>query len=179
MRKSLRVALRQSTSLYKGGCFPQKYGRRVRVSLLSAVFFNIQKKGTGENPDTFPGAEGETRRVFNPSCSLCEQVYFMSLFAPQKDGRRVRVSPYKFIYTKRKSTKEKSLCFFCEDRTIEMFLRFRCLDLNTLGTIILHYSVSVFKFFYSVISISVPPIKTTLIFAFDSTATQSNICRTT
>lgn len=68
---------------------------------------------------------------------------------------------------------------FCEDRTIEMFLRFRCLDLNTLGTIILHYSVSVFKFFYSVISISVPPIKTTLIFAFDSTATQSNICRTT
>ena len=69
--------------------------------------------------------------------------------------------------------------FSCEDRTIEMFLRFRCLDWNTLGTIILHYSVSVFKFFYSVISISVPPIKTTLIFAFDSTATQSNICRTT
>ena len=36
-------------------------------------FYIIQKKGTGENPDTFPGAEGETRRVFNPSCSLCEQ----------------------------------------------------------------------------------------------------------
>ena len=36
-------------------------------------FCIIQKKGTGENPDTFPGAEGETRRVFNPSCSLCEQ----------------------------------------------------------------------------------------------------------
>lgn len=49
----------------------------------------------------------------------------------QKYGRRVRVSPNKFIYTKRKSTKEKSLCFFCEDRTIEMFLRFRCLDLNS------------------------------------------------
>ena len=42
---------------------PQKDGRRVRVSLLSAVFFNIQKKGTGENPDTFPGAEGETRTL--------------------------------------------------------------------------------------------------------------------
>ena len=192
-------------------------------------FCIIQKKGTGENPDTFPGAEGETRRVFNPSCSLCEQfilcpfllrkkmdeefespalfalyrkkvpgkipipflaqkerldgfstrrvrfanslfyvpfcsakrwtksssllpflhytekryrgksrylswrrrrdstgfqpvvfalrtVYFMSLFAPQKDGRRVRVSPNKFIYTKRKSTKEKSLCFFWRRR---------------------------------------------------------------
>ena len=126
--KLLRVVLRQPASLFKGGCFPQKAGRRVRVSLLffaiyrkkvpgkipipfpaqkerldgfstrrvrfanslfyvpfcsaksrtkssslSAVFCNIQKKGTGENPDTFPGAEGETRRVFNPSCSLCEQ----------------------------------------------------------------------------------------------------------
>ena len=34
----------------------------------------------------------------------------------QKDGRRVRVSPNKFIYTKRKSTKEKSLCFFWRRR---------------------------------------------------------------
>ena len=40
----------------------------------------------------------------------------MSLFAPQKDGRRVRASPNKFIYTKRKSTKEKSLCFFWRRR---------------------------------------------------------------
>ena len=68
---------------------------------------------------------------FQPVVFALRTVYFMSLFAPQKDGRRVRVSPNKFIYTKRKSTKEKSLCFFCEDKTIEMFLRFRCLDLNT------------------------------------------------
>ena len=116
--KLLRVVLRQPASLFKGGCFPQKAGRRVRVSLLffaiyrkkvpgkipipfpvqkerldgfstrrvrfanslfyvpffsaksrtkssslSAVFCNIQKKGTGENPDTFPGAEGETRTL--------------------------------------------------------------------------------------------------------------------
>ena len=136
-------------------------------------FCIIQKKGTGENPDTFPGAEGETRRVFNPSCSPCEQFilcpfllrkkmdeefeslccFFCNIqkkgtgeipipflaqkerldgfstrrvrfanslfyvpFAPQKDGRRVRVSPNKFIYTKRKSTKEKSLCFFWRRR---------------------------------------------------------------
>ncbi len=39
---------------------PQKDGRRVRVS---PPFCNIQKKGTGENPDTFPGAEGETRTL--------------------------------------------------------------------------------------------------------------------
>ena len=105
----------------------------------------------------------------------------------QKSSKKRAVFPLRaFVFAKpdsyQKSKIDKHLSILvdrCEDRTIEMFLRFRCLDLNTLGTIILHYSVSVFKFFYSVISISVPPIKTTLIFAFDSTATQSNICRTT
>ena len=37
--------------------------RRTKSSSLSAVFCNIQKKGTGENPDTFFGAEGETRTL--------------------------------------------------------------------------------------------------------------------
>ena len=119
----------------------------------------IQKeKAQRKNPCAFPGAEGETRRVFNPSCSLCEQfilcpfllrkktdeefespalfaiyrkkvpgkipipswrrrrdstgfqpvvfalrtVYFMSLFAPQKDGRRVRVSLPFLHYTEKR-----------------------------------------------------------------------------
>ena len=53
---------------------------------------------------------------FQPVVFALRTVYFMSLFAPQKDGRRVRVSPNKFIYTKRKSTKEKSLCFFWRRR---------------------------------------------------------------
>ena len=68
-------------------------------------------------------------------------------------------------------------CFLCEDRTIEMFLRFRCLDLNTRH----NHSASLrfcFQGFYSTISISVPPIKTTLIFSFDSTTTHSMICLT-
>ena len=37
--------------------------RWTESSSLSAPFCNIQKKGTGENPDTFPGAEGETRTL--------------------------------------------------------------------------------------------------------------------
>ena len=53
---------------------------------------------------------------FQPVVFALRTVYFMSLFAPQKDGRRVRVSPNTFIYTKRKSTKEKSLCFFWRRR---------------------------------------------------------------
>ena len=39
---------------------PQKDGRRVRVSYPFCI---IQKKVTGENPDTFFGAEGETRTL--------------------------------------------------------------------------------------------------------------------
>lgn len=71
---------------------------------------------------------------------------------------------------------------FCEDRTIEMFLHFHCLDLNTCH----NYFTSLrfcfqgclqrhLKAVYSVISISVPPIKTTLIFSFDSTIMHSMI----
>ena len=101
MRKPLRLALTRPTSLYKGGCFPQKDGRRVRVSLLSAVFFNIQKKGTGENPDTFPGAEGETRRVFNPSCSLCEQFILCPfLLCKKMDEEFESLSPFCIIQKK-------------------------------------------------------------------------------
>ena len=102
MRKSLRLALRQPTSLYKGGCFPQKDGRRVRVSL---PFFIIQKKGTGENPDTFPGAKGETRRVFNPSCSLCEQ-FILCPFLLRKKMDEEFESPCPFCIIQKKGTGE-------------------------------------------------------------------------
>ena len=92
---------------------PQKAGRRVRVSLL---FFAIyRKKVPGKIPIPFL-AQKERLDGFSPVVFALRTVYFMSLFAPQKDGRRVRASPNKFIYTKRKSTKEKSLCFFWRRR---------------------------------------------------------------
>ena len=59
-------------------------------------FYIIQKKGTWENPDTFSGAEGETRRVFNPSCSLCEQF----ILCP-------------FLLRKKMGEEFESLCHFC------------------------------------------------------------------
>ena len=171
MRKSLRLALRQPTSLYKGGCFPQKDGRRVRVSPNKFIYtkrkstkekslcFSRRRRrdSTGFQPVVFalrtvyfmslfaPQKDGRRVRVslpflqytekryrgksrylfwrrrrdstgFQPVVFALRTVYFMSLFAPQKDRRRVRVSPNKFIYTKRKSTKEKSLCFFWRRR---------------------------------------------------------------
>ena len=60
LRKSLRLALTRPTSLYKGGCFCKKTDEEFE-SL--SPFCIKQKKGTGENPDTFPGAEGETRTL--------------------------------------------------------------------------------------------------------------------
>ena len=108
---------------------PQKDGRRVRVSPNKFIY--TKRKSTKEKSLCFFWRRRRDSTGFQPVVFALRTVYFMSLFAPQKDGRRVRVSPNKFIYTKRKSTKEKSLCFFCEDRTIEMFLRFRCLDLNS------------------------------------------------
>ena len=149
MRKSLRLALTRPTSLYKGGCFPQKDGRRVRVS--PSKFIYTKRKSTKEKSLCFFWRRRRDSTGFHPSCSLCEQfilcpfllrkkmyeefeslcsllffsiyrkkvpgkipipflaqkerldgfspvvfalrtVYFMSLFAPQKDVRRVRVS---------------------------------------------------------------------------------------
>ena len=64
-------------------------------------FCIIQKKGTGENPDTFPGAEGETRRVFNPSCSLCEQFILCPFLLRKKmDEEFESLSPFCIIQKK-------------------------------------------------------------------------------
>ena len=114
LRKSLRLALTRPTSLYKGGCFPQKDGRRVRVSPNKFIY--TKRKSTKEKSLCFFWRRRRDSTGFQPVVFALRTVYFMSLFAPQKDGRRVRVSPNKFIYTKRKSTKEKSLCFFWRRR---------------------------------------------------------------
>ena len=89
--------------------------RWAKSSSLSALFALYRKKVPGKIPIPFP-AQKERLDGFSPVVFALRTVYFMSLFASQKDGRRVRVSPNKFIYTKRKSTKEKSLCFFWRRR---------------------------------------------------------------
>ena len=67
---------------------------------------------------------------FQPVVFALRTVYFMSLFAPQKDGRRVRVS-LPFLHYTEKRYRGKSRYLSCEGKTIEIFLRFRCLDLNS------------------------------------------------
>ena len=49
---------------------------------------------------------------FQPVVFALRTVYFMSLFAPQKDGRRVRVSPNKIHIYKKKKHKGKILVLF-------------------------------------------------------------------
>ena len=177
LRKSLRLALTRPTSLYKGGCFPQKDGRRVRVSpnkfiytkrkstkkkslcffwrrrrystgfqpvvfalrtvyfmslfapqkdgrrvRVSCPFCNIQKKGTGENPDTFSGAEGETRRVFNPSCSLCEQ-FILCPFLLRKKMDEEFESPALFAIYRKKVPGKIPIPFLAQKERLELSRR--------------------------------------------------------
>ena len=89
--------------------------RWTKSSSLPALFALYRKKVPGKSR-YLSWRRRKDSTVFQPVVFALRTVYFMSLFAPQKDGRRVRVSPNKFIYTKRKSTKEKSLCFFWRRR---------------------------------------------------------------
>ena len=128
LRKSLRLALTRPTSLYKGGCFPQKDGQRVRVS---CPFCNIQKKGTGENPDTFPGAEGETRRVFNPSCSLCEQ-FILCPFLLRKKMDEEFESPALFAIYRKKVPGKIPIPFLAQKERLDGFSTRRVRFANSL-----------------------------------------------
>ena len=74
-------------------------------------FYNIQKKGTGENPDTFFGAEGETRRVFNPSCSLCEQ-FILCPFLLRKKMDEEFESLQTNSYIQKEKAQRKNPCAF-------------------------------------------------------------------
>ena len=93
-------------------CFAKRW---TKSSSLSAFFHHTEKRYRGKSRYLSWRRRRDTTG-FQPVVFALRTVYFMSLFAPQKDGRRVRVSPNKFIYTKRKSTKEKSLCFFWRRR---------------------------------------------------------------
>ena len=89
--------------------------RWTKSSSLSALFALYRKKVPGKIPIPFL-AQKERLDGFSTRRVRFANSLFYVPFAPQKDGRRVRVSPNKFIYTKRKSTKEKSLCFFWRRR---------------------------------------------------------------
>ena len=98
---------------------PQKDGRRVRVSYPFCI---IQKKGTGENPDTFPGAEGETRRVFNPSCSLCEQ-FILCPFLLRKKMDEEFESPTLFALYRKKVPGKIPIPFLAQKERLELSRR--------------------------------------------------------
>ena len=89
--------------------------RWTKSSSLSAFFHHTEKRYRVKSRYLFWRRRRDSTG-FQPVVFALRTVYFMSLFAPQKDRRRVRVSLNKFIYTKRKSTKEKSLCFFWRRR---------------------------------------------------------------
>ena len=89
----------------------KRWTKSSSLSAIFASFCNIQKKGTGKNPDTFPGAEGETRRVFNPSCSLCEQ-FILCPFLLRKKTDEEFESLQTNSYIQKEKAQRKNPCAF-------------------------------------------------------------------
>ena len=80
--------------------------RRTKSSSLSKqIHIYKKKKHKEKNPCAFPGAEGETRRVFNPSCSLCEQ-FILCPFLLRKKMDEEFESPCPFCIIQKKGTGE-------------------------------------------------------------------------
>ena len=129
MRKSLRLALTRPTSLYKGGCFPQKDGRRVRVSPNKFVY--TKRKSTKKKSLCFFWRRRRDSTGFQPVVFALRTVYFMSLFAPQKDGRRVRVS-YPFCIIQKKGTGKNPIPFLAQKERLDGFSTRRVRFANSL-----------------------------------------------
>ena len=85
--------------------------RRTKSSSLSAVFLQYTEKRYRGKPDTFPGAEGETRRVFYPSCSLCEQ-FILCPFLLRKKMDEEFESLQTNSYTQKEKAQRKNPCAF-------------------------------------------------------------------
>ena len=72
----------------------------------------IQKeKAQRKNPCAFSGAEGETRRVFNPSCSLCEQ-FILCPFLLRKKTDEEFESLQTNSYIQKEKAQRKNPCAF-------------------------------------------------------------------
>ena len=100
---------------------PQKDGRRVRVSLL--FFLQYTEKRYRGNPDTFPGAEGETRRVFYPSCSLCEQFILCPFCSAKRWTESSSLSKQIHIYKKKKHKGKILVLFLAQKERLELSRR--------------------------------------------------------
>ena len=85
---------------------PQKDGRRVRVSYPFCI---IQKKGTGENPDTFPGAEGETRRVFTRRVRFANSLFYVPFCSAKRWTKSSSLLPFLHYTEKRYRGKSRYL----------------------------------------------------------------------
>ena len=100
LRKSLRVAITATHLPLQGRLFLQKDGRRVRVSPNKFIY--TKRKSTKEKSLCFFWRRRRDSTGFQPVVFALRTVYFMSLFAPQKDGRRVRVSLPFLHYTEKR-----------------------------------------------------------------------------
>ena len=101
--------MRQPTSHFKGGCFCKKTDEEFES--LQTNSYIQKEKAQRKNPCAFSGAEGETRRVSNPSCSLCEQ-FILCPFLLRKKTDEEFESLQTNSYIQKEKAQRKNPCAF-------------------------------------------------------------------
>ena len=129
MRKSLRLALRQPAVLCKNGCFCKKMDEEFES--LQTNSYIQKEKAQRKNPCAFSGAEGETRRVFNPSCSLCEQ-FILCPFLLRKKMDEEFESLCPFCNIQKKGTGKNPIPFLAQKERLDGFSTRRVRSANSL-----------------------------------------------
>ena len=110
--------MRQPTVLCKDSCFCKKTDEEFE-SLCH--FCNIQKKGTGENPDTFSGAEGETRRVFTRRVRFANSLFYVPFCSAKRRTKSSSLSKQIHIYKKKKHKGKILVLFLAQKERLDGF----------------------------------------------------------
>ena len=110
LRKSLRVAVTATHLPLQGRLFSAN--RRTKSSSLSAVFLQYTEKRYRGKSRYLSWRRRRDSTGFQPVVFALRTVYFMSLFALQKDGRRVRVSLQTNSYIQKEKAQRKNPCAF-------------------------------------------------------------------
>ena len=90
-----------------------------------------KEKAQRKNPCAFSGAEGETRRVFNPSCSLCEQ-FILCPFLLRKKMDEEFESPALFAIYRKKVPVKIPIPFLAQKERLDGFSTRRIRFANSL-----------------------------------------------
>ena len=120
LRKSLRVVLRQPTSLYKGGCFPQKDGRRVRVSPNKFIY---TKKHKGKILVLFLAQKERLDGFSTRRVRFANSLFYVPFCSAKRWTKSSSLSKQIHIYKKKKHKEKILVLFLAQKERLELSRR--------------------------------------------------------